>query len=72
MAADEATSLCETRGRAYCFTVTLDPKADAVANEDTPKIIRAKEENGVLTFLVGYFAPPHKGIGGEKERKNHA
>jgi hypothetical protein len=47
------------------FTVTADPKnmPDAASGEPAPdsaplipKVIRAKEENGAMYFLTGYFS----------------
>ena len=52
---EEAATLCKVQGLPCRFTVTMNPKP-AAETSTVPKVIRAKEENGVMLFLVGYFA----------------
>lgn len=45
-------------------------EADAVAAVGMEKVIRVKEQNGALTFLVGRFAPPKWGDHEDMEQNN--
>ena len=61
MTREEAETRCRSLGLACSFTMTMDPKAV----EDTTtvrKVIRAKEDNGVIVFLLGRFARDERGL----------
>ena len=69
---EEAASRSRDMGFGCRFDTTMDPRAEGAvpgaAQEPSsrsqrqaaliPKVIRAREEGGVMVFLLGYFAPP--------------
>jgi hypothetical protein len=61
MTEDEARERCGERGLRCRFTVTADPKDVAgragSGSGAVAKVIRACEEDGVVSFLLGYFTP---------------
>ena|GEM_PF-2752807 len=59
---EEAEARCRELKAECRFTVTRDPKAvsasdDSAVAAGVPKVIRVKEEDGVMCFLLGYFTP---------------
>ena len=72
---EEAERCCKSQGLEYRFIVTMDPgfggggspelrvADNAVAEADTvPKVIRAKKEDGVMCFLLGYFVKEKRNL----------
>lgn len=74
---EEAESRCEELKLIRRFAVTEDPKAadrggggPAARREKTeavPKVIRVREENGGLFFLLGLFAPEKGSVDNDGE-----
>ncbi|MEL7623292.1 hypothetical protein SDC9_190939 [bioreactor metagenome] len=51
---EEAASRCRDLGVPCRFLETRDPKA--LTDSGIARVIRAREEKGGITFLIGYFA----------------
>ena len=56
---EEVVLLCERENLKYRFMATADPKAGTApfttAADVVQKVVRVKEEDGRITFLLGHF-----------------